>query len=68
MEDTPKDETEPGTEQPASTPASKPPAPTEKPTPAPAPKEDGESYEDNWYQVLKRRAKDVPADDEATEE
>ena len=67
MEETPKDETEPGAEQPA---AEQPDAeqPGAEPAKKPAPKEDGESYEDNWYQVLKRRAKDVPADDEATEE
>jgi hypothetical protein len=41
------------------------PAPAEKPSTS---KEDGESYEDNWYQVLKRRAEDVPDDDETTED
>jgi hypothetical protein len=25
--------------------------------------EEGESYEDSWYQVLKRRAEEKPADD-----
>ena len=30
--------------------------------------EEGESYEDSWYQVLKRRAEDAPADDQKTEE
>ena len=43
--------------------------PKEEPKPAEAPtKEGGESYEDNWYQVLKRRAEDVPDDDETTED
>jgi hypothetical protein len=65
MEETPKDETEPREEPPAPKEA---PASTPKEAPASGEKEPGESYEDNWYQVLKRRAKDVPADDEATEE
>jgi hypothetical protein len=30
--------------------------------------EEGESYEDSWYQVLKRRAEEKPADDQKTEE
>lgn len=34
--------------------------------------EDGESYEDSWYQVLKRRAEgkpgDPPADDQKTDQ
>jgi hypothetical protein len=41
------------------------PKPAETPSP---PKKEGESYEDNWYQVLKRRAEEVPDDDETTED
>ena len=39
-----------------------------KPDETPGAPEEGESYEDSWYQVLKRRAEEAPADDEATEE
>ena len=30
--------------------------------------EEGESYEDTWYQVLKRRAESEPADDATSED
>jgi hypothetical protein len=43
----------------------------EQPTSTEAPKEpqpEGGSYEDSWYQVLKRRAAETPEDDETTED
>ena len=36
--------------------------------PTAAEPEEGESYEDSWYQVLKRRSKAEPADDAKSEE
>ena len=39
-----------------------------KPDETTAEPEEGESYEDSWYQVLKRRAEDKPpADDQQSE-
>jgi hypothetical protein len=69
--ETPKDESKPdeeSAERSAAPPKPGPEATPEAPEAAPPEAEQGGSYEDSWYQVLKRRAEDKPpADDQQSE-
>jgi hypothetical protein len=63
--ETPKDESKPEEESAEESAA---PEAAEAPEAAPPAAEQGGSYEDSWYQVLKRRAEDKPpADDQQSE-